>query len=101
MGRFTSGNWVVVPGKESEFQQRWTEFLEWTKESAKGFHWARLLQDSGNPLHHVSLGEWESTADVAAWKASKEFQKMLDQTRSLCKDFSAVEYEEVGAVGKN
>jgi hypothetical protein len=33
---YSSGEWLVRPGSEEEFIQRWTTFVEWSLDNAEG-----------------------------------------------------------------
>jgi heme-degrading monooxygenase HmoA len=84
---YASGNWVVKEGNEDEFVSRWTDFLEWTRDTAHGFQDANLLRDGGDPRHFVSFARWEDDAAQEAWKASPDFPEKLGACRELCDDF--------------
>ena len=92
MKHFASGDWVVAEGKEDEFLQRWTEFLQWTKAEAPGFLEAHLLRDDRNARHFVSLSEWSDEGARDAWRSHADFGQHLDAARSLCDDFSNSDY---------
>ena len=92
MKQFASGDWVVAEGKEDEFLQRWTEFLQWTKAEAPGFIEAHLLQDAENPRHFVSLSEWSDGSARTNWRTKEDFRSHLDAARSVCDEFSNSDY---------
>lgn len=85
---FASGNWLVARGRNDEFITRWTEFLEWTKESSTGFVKAILIQDAADPHHYISLGYWESADARSAWQAHPMFVKKLGACIAVCADFT-------------
>ena len=93
MKEFASGRWLVTEGKEQEFLQRWTEFLEWSKAEAPGLIEAHLLRDAENPRSFISLSESTDAAARQGWKDQAAFRTHLDATRSLCDEFSASDYE--------
>lgn len=93
MKRFASGDWVVAEGKEDEFLQRWTEFLQWTKSEAPGMIEAHLLRDEQNPLHFLSLSEWSDEGSRNTWRAHPDFRSHLEAVRSLCDTFANSDYE--------
>ena len=92
MKQFASGDWVVAEGKEDEFLQRWTGFLQWTKAEAPGFIEAHLLRDAQNPRHFVSLSEWSDESARTSWRTHADFRSHLDAARNLCDEFSNSDY---------
>ena len=92
MKEFASGDWLVAEGKEDEFLQRWTEFLDWSKAEAPGFIEAHLLRDEKNPRHFVSLSEWSDEGSRDAWRSHADFRSHLDAARNLCDMFSNSDY---------
>jgi heme-degrading monooxygenase HmoA len=90
--QFASGNWVVNDGRENEFVLRWTEFLKWTRESARGLRSAHLIQDADNPRHFISFASWESSEAMASWRSLPDFATKLGACRALCEDFRGSSY---------
>ena len=93
-----SGTWHVANGNGSDFVKRWTEFLEWTRDSAPGFLRGILMQDEADANHYVSVAFWESKATRAAWQSSAGFGEKLAACRALCSDFAGASYELASAV---
>jgi heme-degrading monooxygenase HmoA len=98
MKQFASGDWVVAEGKEDEFLQRWTEFLQWTKTEAPGLIEAHLLRDQQDPRHFLSFSEWSDEGSRNAWRTHADFPPHLEAARSLCDTFSNSDYELVTEV---
>ena len=61
---FTSGEWLVKPGKESEFIAAWNSFTDWTGQSQVGAGTDHLLRDTKNPGSFLSFGPWENTEAI-------------------------------------
>jgi hypothetical protein len=76
---YSSGNWVVTGGREKEFIQRWIEFLEWTRATAKGLTSAELIRDSEEPR-------------------LPDFAGRLAAVRLLCDDFRGSTFTVVAAL---
>src|SRR5262245_36076834 len=93
MKQFASGDWVVADGKQDEFLQRWTEFLEWTRAEAPGLIEAHLLRDTQDPRHFVSFSGWPDEASRPQWRTHDGFQSHLDAARNLCASFSNSDFE--------
>ena len=93
-----SGDWHVVKGKEHEFQQRWTDFLEWTKASSPGFVRAILIRDLRDPAHFVSVGFWEGADARNSWQSNQEFAAKFGACRELCSDVRSGSFELAKAI---
>ena len=92
---FASGNWKVKSGRETEFIERWTEFLQWTRKTQPGLVSASLIRDSQDAAHFVSLAEWVDAGARDAWKSSNEFGGLFEACRALCADFYGGDYDRV------
>jgi heme-degrading monooxygenase HmoA len=95
---YASGNWIVTPGRDSEFVQRWTEFLEWTRASASEFGSAVLIRDAEDRNHFISFASWESVEALRSWRSQPEFAAKLGACRALCDDFRGGNYLVVATV---
>jgi heme-degrading monooxygenase HmoA len=95
---YASGSWYVTGGSEEDFVSGWTEFLDWTRESAAGFRYARLIRDSGDPRHFISFAGWESAEGMDHWRSLPAFTDHLDRCRALCDDFRGSSYTLVASV---
>jgi quinol monooxygenase YgiN len=93
-----SGDWHVRPGSEDEFVKRWTEFLDWTRASARGFRGARLIRDTEDGSHFLSFAEWDSDEARQAWRGLPDFPLRLGACRALCEDMRGVNYDLVVAI---
>jgi len=90
--QYASGNWVVNRGRENEFIERWTEFLEWTRASARGLRSAQLIQDADDRRHFISFASWESLEAMTIWRSLPDFTTRLGACRALCEDFRGSSY---------
>jgi quinol monooxygenase YgiN len=53
---YSSGEWLVRPGSEQEFIERWTSFIEWTLKEAEGavsFVLVRSTEEPSTPLRLI------------------------------------------------
>ena len=83
---FTSGQWLVKPGKEADFISAWDTFAQWTGEHQPGAGSGHLLQDTTNSRSFLSFGHWDSEAAIQQWRLMPEFQAFLTTARDLCDD---------------
>ncbi|OGO48994.1 MAG: hypothetical protein A2Z30_02505 [Chloroflexi bacterium RBG_16_64_43] len=83
---FTSGQWLVKPGKEAEFISAWDAFAQWTGQNQPGVGSGHLLQDTTNPRSFVSFGPWDSKEAIERWRENPEFRTFLSSARGLCDD---------------
>ncbi len=81
---FTSGEWLVKAGKESEFIVAWEYFAKWTGQSQVGAGTGHLLQDSTNPRKFLSFGPWDNIGAIDHWRDEPEFQAFVEKARELC-----------------
>lgn len=89
---YASGNWHVGDGKESEFVDRWREFLGWTRENHPTLNWATLVRAEGDSSRFVSFAEWETSEARDAWKNSKDFMERFTACRELCDEFQGGDF---------
>ncbi|MDP9343863.1 MAG: antibiotic biosynthesis monooxygenase [Actinomycetota bacterium] len=90
---FASGNWHVKEGKEAEFVERWTEFLQRTRKDHPGLESATLIRDEGDPRHFLSFAGWDDPQARAAWRQTPEFAEGFRASRELCDDFYGGDYQ--------
>ena len=89
---YASGNRHVIPGKEREFVERWTEFLQWTRSSHPALVSATLIREGTDEGHFVSFAQWHDTSARDAWKQDPAFMERFSACRSLCQDFYGSDY---------
>jgi heme-degrading monooxygenase HmoA len=89
---YSSGEWLVRAGSEEEFVDRWTAFIEWTKDNAAGAKSFVLVRSTEEPRRFLSLGAWESQEAQQAWREMPRMQELLDQCRQLCEEFDSHSY---------
>ncbi|MEV7136485.1 antibiotic biosynthesis monooxygenase family protein [Arthrobacter sp. NPDC093128] len=73
-GHYASGVWHVRQGNDEQFVQKWTEFLQWSRENYPSMVVARLLHDKGVPGRYMSYSEWTDESSRDAWKQDPEFR---------------------------
>lgn len=96
---YTSGDWVVKPGREAAFQQAWEATAEWTRENITGSSWAMLGRDEADPTKYRSLGRWESLEAIAAWRNDEGFRQRNDALMEHVESFGSSTLEVVIEVG--
>lgn len=95
---FASGDWRVIAGKEDEFVQRWTEFLQWSRKTQPHLVAASLLRDADDPSHFISFAEWDDAGARGSWKQSDGFMQHFSACRELCDDMRGADYDRVVAI---
>ena len=94
---YTSGAWVVKPGKEDAFVEEWKAFVAWAS-SMPGSGTFRLVRDVEDPRKFMSFAPWESFEAQRDWKELPEFRERLMRVRSQCEDFQPATLELVAKV---
>lgn len=51
---YSLGRWLVNPGSENEFIERWTTLAQWARDNAPGVQSLVLLRDDADPRRFVS-----------------------------------------------
>jgi quinol monooxygenase YgiN len=97
---YSSGEWLVRPGSEQEFIERWTSFIEWTLNEAPGAVSFVLVRSTEEPRKFLSLGAWESLQAQEAWREMPRMQVMLGQCRALCDEFDTHRYTLAASPGR-
>jgi heme-degrading monooxygenase HmoA len=89
---YQSGRWLVNPGSEDEFIERWTTFTQWSLDNAAGTESFVLLRDSVEPRRFLSIGTFESHEAVRQWRERPEFSELRNACIELCEEFEPHEY---------
>jgi quinol monooxygenase YgiN len=97
---YSSGEWLVREGSEEEFIERWTTFIEWTLNDARGAESFVLVRSMEDPRKFLSLGAWESQQAQEAWREMPKMQVMLGQCRALCDEFDTHRYTLAASRGR-
>jgi heme-degrading monooxygenase HmoA len=92
---YSSGNWWVTAGREDEFVARWTEFMQWTRDTSGGLEHARLMRDDRDPSHFLSVALWRDDETRSAWQQDPKFQDMIGACIKLCDDVHTSTYRQV------
>jgi heme-degrading monooxygenase HmoA len=98
---FASGDWYVMKGKEEEFIENWTEFLQWTRATQPEMVAAALIRDEVDPSHFISFAQWDDAGARNAWKNSEGFMERFSACRSLCDDMRGGDYERIVTVERD
>jgi heme-degrading monooxygenase HmoA len=74
---YTYADWLIHEGREDEFVQIWTEFVDWSSGETDAALGGMLLQDSSDRRRFISIGPWRTAQAAYEW-----FQRPDLQTRS-------------------
>lgn len=91
---FVWSNYQVMEGRTDEFVERWTDLINWTRETQAGLVAARLLANDESPL--VMMSAWTEWRDVAARQACLDTPRFVELGMSLielCDDRKTSSYE--------
>jgi heme-degrading monooxygenase HmoA len=83
---YTHTSWVVKPGREEEFVERWNEWADWSRRQGLAAR-AMLLRDVDKPDRFVSFGPWESMQSVRGWRAQAGYHERVARLREVVDEF--------------
>lgn len=89
---YSAGNWIVRPGCEEQFIERWRDFLAWTRSTFSELESAALIRDADESGHFVSFAGWNTAEAMADWRSRPQFAAKLGSCRELCDDFRGASY---------
>jgi quinol monooxygenase YgiN len=95
---YASGVWHVGQGNDEQFVQKWTEFLQWSRENYPSMVVAKLLHDKGVPGRYMSYSEWADESSRDAWKQDPEFRTRIGACVALCEDMHGADYDVAASV---
>lgn len=98
MEYYTSASWVVKEGKEDEFVAGWRDWIEWSRDNVLGLISARLVRDTRQPRHFISLAQWEDPRVRDAWWMLPAFAERVGALRALCESFDGGNYDLAAAL---
>ena len=84
---FTYADWVIHEGREDEFVQVWTEFVDWSATETDAALGGMLLQESSDPRRFVSIGPWRSREEAYEWFQRADLQERSAPLRELAERF--------------
>jgi heme-degrading monooxygenase HmoA len=96
---YSSGVWIVVPGREDEFIAAWEAFASWSLREVPGARWATLLRDRSQANRFVSIGPWESLEHMEAWRSHPGFAERVAGMRPLIERLEPSTLQAVAEVG--
>jgi quinol monooxygenase YgiN len=99
MDYYTSGSWMVKPGKEGEFIKVWGSFANWCRQNKLG-NTATLIQDLDNPSHFISFRDWPSQEAIDQWRKLPEFKSFFEQIKPLLESVKPMTLKRVFTTGE-
>jgi len=88
MAVYTSGDWHVKPGRESEFVDAWRELAGWSTSEFTPKGWGKLLRDKEDTTHFISVGEWPDERAIEEWRANDGFKERIEKIRELLEEMN-------------
>jgi heme-degrading monooxygenase HmoA len=94
---YTHSVWIVKPGLEDEFIQRWREFATWSalQGLAGG---ARLLRDVDQRNRFVSFAPWQSFDTVGRWRSARGFHERIGRLQEVLESFEPHTLEQIAEI---
>ena len=92
---FSHTTWIVKPGREDEFVERWRAFAAWSAAEGLAAR-ATLLRDVDEPTRFISFGPWETLTAISRWRALPGFQEHVARLGEVLEHFDAHTLEEIG-----
>ncbi|MER3408740.1 MAG: hypothetical protein C4306_01230 [Thermoleophilia bacterium] len=83
---YTHTTWVVRPGREEDFVERWSEWIDWSHRQGLQTP-AMLLRDVDNERTFVSFGPWASIDAVRSWRALEGYQERVARLQEVVESF--------------
>jgi heme-degrading monooxygenase HmoA len=84
---FTSADWLIREGREDEFVQAWTEFVDWSATDTDAALGGMLLQDSSDPHRFISIGPWSTAEAAYDWFRKPELEERSARLREIAERF--------------
>ena len=73
---YSQTTWLVKPGLEDEFVERWRELAAWS--ALQGLRAsAKLFRDVDEPRRFMSFGPWESLEAIRRWRTEPGFHEHM------------------------
>jgi hypothetical protein len=84
---YTYADWLIHTGREGEFVEAWTRFVDWSLEGDSGALGGMLLQDASEPRRFISIGPWASPEAAREFFIDPELQERSAPFRDLAEVF--------------
>lgn len=97
---YTSGEWHVKAGRESDFERVWAGFGGMRAARGEGGPAAVLLRDRTDPTHYRSFGRWPSERSAADWQASEDFARWMADLHETLDRMESYNLEVAETVGE-
>jgi heme-degrading monooxygenase HmoA len=98
MAVYTVGLWNVKPGEEDAFITAWRNMATATASEYPGAS-AVLLRDKETPNLFLSVGPWDSLAQIEDWRASATFTSGLGVIRTHLESFEPHTMDPAATIG--
>jgi quinol monooxygenase YgiN len=84
---YVGADWLIHEGREEEFVQAWTEFVEWSLEEDAGAVGGMLLRDGADPRRFLSIGPWTNAGAAQSFFRNPDIQERSAPFRELAESF--------------
>lgn len=83
---------LVIPGKEEEFERLFKEEYSLAMSSMPGFVNVHLLADSNDPQRYRMVIRFHTSEEASAWRSSLAHQNLQPKIKALYRESQAEEY---------
>jgi quinol monooxygenase YgiN len=84
---YTYADWLIHEGREDEFVEAWTRFVDWSLEGDSGALGGMLLRDGSEPRRFISIGPWTSAEAAQRFFTDPALQERSAPFRELAERF--------------
>lgn len=84
---YTYADWLIYEGRQDEFIQIWTEFVDWSSSETDAALGGMLLQDSSDQRRFISIGPWRTAEEAYDWFRNPELEARSAALREVAERF--------------
>ena len=84
---YTYADWLIHDGRQDEFVEIWTEFVDWSAGETDAALGGLLLQDSSDPRRFISIGPWRSAPEAHEWFRRPDLEERSMRLREVAERF--------------
>jgi hypothetical protein len=90
---YTLATYKVIPGKETEFIEAWSNLAATFSALPNPPYWGTLVRSTADPTLFHSFGPWERASDVVAMRNDPDANAAFQKIAATCQNMSPGNYE--------